>query len=124
MLRSDAAQNHAEPTFTLDRIVNGDFDDDLRVWARAARDFGSPLIAEFGTEVNGEWFPWNGVWNGGSVADGYGEVEMTHVGANVYQAVLGPFDSTGDLSILVMAWDESGNSAQAGPLTVQVVCIG
>ncbi len=73
MLWSDAAQNHAEPEFTLDRIVNGDFDDDLRAWARGARDFGSPLIAEFGTEVNGEWFPWNGVWNGGGVADGYGD---------------------------------------------------
>lgn len=76
MLRSDAEQNHAEPTFTLDRIVKGDFDNDLQTWARAARDFGSPLIAEFGTEVNGEWFPWNGVWNGGGVANGYGDLSL------------------------------------------------
>jgi len=68
MLRSDAAQNHAEPEFTLGRIINGDLDDDLRAWARAARDFGSPLMAEYGTEVNGEWFSWNGVWNGGDPA--------------------------------------------------------
>jgi len=73
MMRSDAVQNHAEPEFTLDRIVNGGFDADLRAWARAARDFGSPLMAEFGTEVNGEWFPWNGVWNGGGALDGYGD---------------------------------------------------
>lgn len=73
MMRSDAVQNHAEPEFTLDRIVNGNFDDDLRAWARAARDFGSPLMAEYGTEVNGEWFPWNGVWNGGGALDGYGD---------------------------------------------------
>jgi len=26
--------------------------------------FGSPLIAEYGVEVNGEWFPWNGIWQG------------------------------------------------------------
>ncbi len=73
MLRSDAEQNHAEPTFTLTRLIQGDFDADLRAWARAARQFGSPLIAEYGTEMNGEWFPWNGVWNGGGVLDGYGD---------------------------------------------------
>ncbi|MEW5957969.1 MAG: glycosyl hydrolase [Chloroflexota bacterium] len=73
MMRSDAVQGDAEPTFTLDRIINGDFDTELYAWASDARDFGSPLIAEFGTEVNGEWFSWNGVWNGGGTLDEYGE---------------------------------------------------
>ena len=73
MMRSDAVQGDTEPVFTLQRIIDGDFDDDLRAWGRAARDFGSPLIAEFGTEVNGEWFSWNGVWNGGGALGGYGE---------------------------------------------------
>ena len=73
MLRSSEQQNQAEPTFTLTRIVNGDLDTDLPAWARAARDFGSPLIAEYGTEVNGEWFSWNGTWNGGGTLDGYGD---------------------------------------------------
>ncbi len=73
MLRSDSVQDDAEPVFTLQRIIDGDFDDDLRAWASAAGDFGTPLIAEFGTEVNGEWFSWNGVWNGGGELDGYGD---------------------------------------------------
>lgn len=73
MLRSSAEENVAEPTFTLSRILNGEFDDDLRAWGRAARNFGSPLLAEYGTEVNGQWFPWNGVWNGGGTLDGYGD---------------------------------------------------
>ena len=36
-----------------------------------ARRFGSPVIAEYGVEVNGWWFPWNGLYNkeGGSYAD-------------------------------------------------------
>ncbi len=36
-----------------------------------ARKFGSPVIAEYGVEVNGWWFPWNGLYNkeGGSYAD-------------------------------------------------------
>jgi endo-alpha-1,4-polygalactosaminidase (GH114 family) len=73
MMRSSAAQNQAEPTFTLERIINGDFDPDLRAWARAARDLRSPLIVEYGTEVNGEWFSWNGIWNGAGTLDGYGD---------------------------------------------------
>lgn len=73
MLRSSSVQNIAEPTFTLSRILNGEFDSDLRAWARAARDFGYPLLAEYGVEVNGRWFSWNGVWNGGGTLDGYGD---------------------------------------------------
>jgi hypothetical protein len=48
-----------------------------------------------------------------------GEVAMTLDVGSIYRAVLGPF-SSGELSILVNAWDEAGNHAQAGPLTVQV----
>ena len=55
---------------------------------------------------------------------GYGEVEMTNVGGNVYQATLGTFSDTGEFSILIQAWDNAGNNASAGPLTVTVVCIG
>jgi len=40
MLRSDSEQNHAEPTFTLDRIINGDFDNDLRALVQARSQSG------------------------------------------------------------------------------------
>jgi Glycosyl hydrolase family 26 len=66
MLRSDVDQKHAERTFSLSNIVAGDFDEDLREWARAARDFRTPLLIEWGTEPNGRWFSWNGAWNGGA----------------------------------------------------------
>jgi len=66
MLRSDVDQNHAEKVFSLDQINAGKFDDDLRAWARSARDFGKPLLLEWGTEPNGKWFSWNGDWNGGA----------------------------------------------------------
>lgn len=65
MLRSDAEQSHAEKLYTLASIAAGKWDDDLRVWARSAKAFGSPLLVEWGTEPNGNWFPWNGKWNGG-----------------------------------------------------------
>jgi Glycosyl hydrolase family 26 len=64
MARSDTDQDHAEPMYNLSRIAAGDFDAELTSWARDARDFGTPILVEFGTEVNGRWFSWNGYWNG------------------------------------------------------------
>lgn len=66
MLRSDVDQKHSEKTFTLERIIAGEFDVDLRAWAREAKKFGSPILIEWGTEPNGNWFSWNGKWNGGT----------------------------------------------------------
>ena len=66
MLRSDVEQDHAEKTFSLKKIVAGNFDEDLRSWARAAKGFRSPILIEWGTEPNGDWFAWNGKWNGGA----------------------------------------------------------
>jgi len=73
MLWSLPQENRPEPLFSLAAILRGDFDADLRAWARAARDFGSPLIAEFGPEANGRWYPWSGWWNGGGETAGYGD---------------------------------------------------
>ena len=36
------------------------------VGLRAAKSFGSPILIEWGTEPNGNWFSWNGKWNGGA----------------------------------------------------------
>ncbi len=72
MLRDGPEQGVPNQVFTLDRIIQGFFDGDLRAWATGARDFGSPLLVEYGTEVNGWWFPWNGQWNGGGNMTGYG----------------------------------------------------
>jgi hypothetical protein len=66
MLRSDAEQDRPENTFTLANIIAGKFDDDLKAWGRGAKEFGSPILIEWGTEPNGKWFSWNGKWNGGA----------------------------------------------------------
>ncbi len=68
MLRSSPDENVAEPLYRLSAIAAGDFDADLAAWGDAARDFATPILAEFGTEMNGDWFPWNGSWNGGAGA--------------------------------------------------------
>jgi len=66
MLRSDLDQKHAEKEYSLVNISAGRFDADLRRWARQARDFGSPILIDWGLEPNGQWFAWNGKWNGHS----------------------------------------------------------
>jgi beta-mannanase len=65
-------QNAPEPVYTLDRILRGDFDAELAKCADDVRALGFPIMMEFGPEVNGSWFPWNGAWNGRD-ADAYGE---------------------------------------------------
>jgi len=76
MARSRGARGGGDPVYTMDGIISGKFDDALRQWARDARDVERPLLAEFGTEVNGSWFPWNGQWHGGGKADGYGDPKV------------------------------------------------
>jgi hypothetical protein len=68
-------QNVAEPLYHQQNILNGQFDDALHDWCASARDFGTALLVEYGTEVNGEWFPWNGKWNGGGETNGYGALD-------------------------------------------------
>jgi hypothetical protein len=62
-----------EPVFTLPAIIEGQFDDDLRAWARAAQAFGTPIIVEWGTEMNGDWFQWNGKYWGAGQVGGFGD---------------------------------------------------
>lgn len=64
MLRSRSDNPCPDPTYTLTEINAGRFDPLLLKWGDDARAFGSPLIVEWGTEVNGKWFAWNAKWNG------------------------------------------------------------
>jgi beta-mannanase len=69
---SSLNQGYPEPEYTLERIARGAFDDELYHAADIVRSLGYPIMMEFGPEVNGSWFPWNGAWNGRD-ADEYGE---------------------------------------------------
>lgn len=75
-----------DETYRLQHILDGDFDRDLAAWGRDAAAFGSPIVVEWGTEMNGRWFGWNARWNGR--ADGarrfrqaYRHIERTIEGA-------------------------------------------
>ena len=70
--RSTTQEYVEETVFTMDNIINGNFDVELRTWARAAKTDNIPILIDFAVEMNGEWFPWNGSYNGGGTLDGYG----------------------------------------------------
>jgi len=74
MLRSPRSGKRAkEKIFTLQAIIDGACDADLAAWGAGAKAFGTPLLVEYGTECNGEWFAWNGRWNGGKKTKKYGD---------------------------------------------------
>ena len=60
----------------LEAIPDGVFDDHLIKWAEGVRKFGKPVFLRFGHEMNGDWYPWSGVKNGGGKLDGYGSPEI------------------------------------------------
>ncbi len=62
-----------ERVYTLQAIIDGKFDSQLREWARRAKQLGFPLLVDFAVEMNGDWFGWSGVYNGGRRTDGYGD---------------------------------------------------
>jgi len=60
----DKPYNQERPPdrFSLDHILNGDWNDYIDRWADAARRYGKPFFVAWGLEMNGTWFPWSGYW--------------------------------------------------------------
>jgi hypothetical protein len=58
-------QKRGPDRFGLNAILAGTWNRYIDDWADAAREFGHPLIVSFGNEMNGDWFPWSGVYYGG-----------------------------------------------------------
>jgi hypothetical protein len=50
--------------FDLQAILAGQWDGYIDMWATHAKDYGKPLLVSWGLEMNGEWFPWSGVFYG------------------------------------------------------------
>ncbi len=73
MARTELEEGMADPNYSMQNIIDGQFDSDLLQWFTEAAQTGYPLLVEFGTEMNGDWFPWNGVYNGGGEATAYGD---------------------------------------------------
>lgn len=47
-------------SFSLEKIIAGNFDASIAEFAKAAAAFGKPLFVCFGHEMNADWYPWGG----------------------------------------------------------------
>ena len=73
MFRSVFEQNQEDPKYKMKDILNGRYDAAIIAWANEAKNCSTNLLVEFGTEVNGVWFSWNGYYYGGGTCDEYGD---------------------------------------------------
>ncbi len=58
-----------QPKYRLSTIINGDWDEYIRSWARAAKSIDGPIMIRPFHEMNGEWYPWGGTVNGNKPSD-------------------------------------------------------
>ncbi len=57
-------QNEPQPDYSLEAVLEGRFDDYIRMWAREAATVHAPILVSWGLEMNGNWFPWSGPCQG------------------------------------------------------------
>ena len=55
MPRSKFTEGGPDPLYTLQDIIDGKWDTDLKAYAEKIRELKCPVLMEFGTEMNGEW---------------------------------------------------------------------
>ncbi|RLD48088.1 MAG: hypothetical protein DRI94_13070 [Bacteroidetes bacterium] len=73
MARSEFEEYRIDPIWNLREIINGKHDDALTSWFEGAKDIDEYLLVEFGTEMNGYWFSWNGKYYGSGTKNKYGD---------------------------------------------------
>lgn len=62
-----------EPWTDLDSIIRGDFDAYIHRNAQAVAALKFPVMIRFAHEMNGDWYPWCGVKNGGETTNAFGD---------------------------------------------------
>lgn len=82
-------QRKGPDRFSLNAILAGTWNRYIDDWADQARQFGHPLIVSFGDEMNGDWFPWSGVYYGrGHTIPGTSELQGPETFKRAYRYVV------------------------------------
>ncbi|HUX98283.1 MAG TPA: glycosyl hydrolase [Candidatus Deferrimicrobium sp.] len=91
-----------QENYSLQKIINGDFDPFLIDWANVIINYGKPVMATFGVEMNGDWFAWSGTFQGGSTMTDYGDptkADGPERYVDAFQHVIEVFNNTGATNI-------------------------
>ncbi|OGF67862.1 MAG: hypothetical protein A2Y62_01195 [Candidatus Fischerbacteria bacterium RBG_13_37_8] len=59
--------------YSMQKIIDGQFDQYIAQWADVVKNFNRPVMVTFGVEMNGDWFPWSGIYQGGGTSFGFGD---------------------------------------------------
>jgi len=59
-----AIASSTQPTYTLQNIINGNFDAYITRWAQDSKAWGHPYFLRFAHEMNGNWNAWSEQVNG------------------------------------------------------------
>lgn len=49
--------------YNLDSIIKGTWDSYINEWAKEISDWKNPVLIRWGHEMNGNWYPWDGLHN-------------------------------------------------------------
>jgi len=55
-----SCEGRKDRSFSLDRIIRGELDEEILWFARGVRRWERPIFITFGHEMNGTWYPWAG----------------------------------------------------------------
>ncbi len=75
MMPRKAFNKKRDKAFSLQKIIDGKFDEELHQYALDVKDYDDAILIDFAVEMNGNWFPWSGVFNGGAKKDDYGDAQ-------------------------------------------------
>lgn len=62
--REQSMEIHTPDKFNLESILTGQWDGYIDRWADGAKALGAPVFVSLCNEMNGNWFPWSGVFYG------------------------------------------------------------
>jgi mannan endo-1,4-beta-mannosidase len=111
----NAADPRSKTRSLLGEILEGRWDTLLDSWIAAVREYGSPLLLRFGHEMNGDWYPWSGVYNGGGNRDrwtGSAQTDGPRTYIEAYRYVFRRFHRAGVRNV-IWVWSPNFESAPA-----------
>ncbi|MDQ0644026.1 glycoside hydrolase family 26 protein [Microbacterium murale] len=97
----DAPNDQSElPEYALPRIIEGDFDEYIRQYARDIVATGLPLAIRLDHEMNGTWYPWSEQRTDGTSLNGNGPGDFV----TMWQHVHDIFEAEGAGDLVIWTW--------------------
>ncbi|MBN2354101.1 MAG: hypothetical protein JXD23_16135 [Spirochaetales bacterium] len=111
----DSSDPRSKTQSLLGEILDGKWDAYIDSWIEGVREYGSPLLLRFGHEMNGNWYPWSGVYNGGGERarwTGSGQTDGPRTYIEAYRYVFSRFYRAGVRNV-VWVWSPNSESLPA-----------